>query len=124
MTSPELDDKASGPDVSNVEQPLKTVYFIRHAESEENRRLFSMKKAFRDVVRLTLPKASDIGAAVQWLNFPAQIDSEVSSVGEQQISEMAMILQKANFVRNIQLVARKYRYLEGIATNEDRCWMD
>jgi broad specificity phosphatase PhoE len=87
-----------------VTSALKTVYFIRHAESEENRRLGSIKTALRDVSQFSLPKAADVTYGLGWLNFPAQIDSEVSPYGEKQIADMAETLKKANFLQGIELV--------------------
>lgn len=83
----------------------KTVYLIRHAESEENRRLFSMKTAVNDVARFSMPKASDVSAAMSWFYIPAQVDSAVSEKGKQQIAEMAELLKKEKFLERIQLVA-------------------
>jgi broad specificity phosphatase PhoE len=87
-----------------VASTLKTVYFIRHAESEENRRLGSMKTALRDVSRFSLPKAADVRDGLGWFNVPAQIDSEVSPLGKKQIAEMAETLKKADFLQGIELV--------------------
>lgn len=90
---------------SSSSNSVKTVYLIRHAESEENRRLSSMKTAVDDVARFSLPKASDVSAAMSWFYIPAQVDSAVSEKGKQQIAEMAEILKKDKFHERIQLVA-------------------
>jgi broad specificity phosphatase PhoE len=84
----------------------KTIYLIRHAQSEENRRLASMKQAVRDVSNLSLPNSSDVSAAMGWFNIPAQLDSAVSGLGQNQILEMAEILKEADFLNKavIQLV--------------------
>lgn len=90
---------------SSITQP-KTVYLIRHAQSEENRRLASAKNAIKDMLRFSLPKSSDMYAGMELLNIPAQIDSHVSEVGKSQINEMADVLKQANFLEqeNIEMV--------------------
>ena len=90
---------------SSSSNSVKTVYLIRHAESEENRRLGSMKTAVNDVARFSVPKASDVSAAMSWLYIPAQVDSAVSEKGKRQIAEMAELLKKERFLERIQLVA-------------------
>lgn len=83
----------------------KTIYLIRHAESQENRRLKCLKSAFRDLGRFSLPRASDLEAATELCRVADQIDSPVSAFGKQQIDYMAKILQESNFMQRIQLVA-------------------
>ena len=46
----------------------KTIYLIRHAESEENRRLGSLKTAFTGLTKCMLPKKNDIYASLELLN--------------------------------------------------------
>lgn len=86
---------------------VKTVFLIRHAESEENRRTGCLKKAIRSFGRFELPDSKDVGAAFELLNMKEQIDSDVSEIGKSQISNMADILHESNFVtsNNIELVA-------------------
>jgi len=81
---------------------LKTVYLIRHAESDENRRLGSLKRIFT-----SCPNKSDLVASMELLNVQAQIDSDVSEVGRRQINQLGARLKKENFVeeKGIQLVA-------------------
>lgn len=81
----------------------KTIYFIRHAESLENERLGSIKNAFHDLARLSLPKARDVTNGLQWFNFPSQIDSDVTEQGRQQIASMAETLKRANFLERDQI---------------------
>ena len=64
----------------------KTVYLIRHAESEENRRLGSLKTSVKGLGKFTLPKKEDVVASVQLLNVCAQLDSDVSPKGQKQVS--------------------------------------
>lgn len=84
----------------------KTVYFIRHAESDENRRLASLGRCFKKLGSFSLPSSADIYASTQLLNVPAQIDSNVSDIGKEQIDQMAKTLKDDDFVRakGIQLV--------------------
>mmetsp|Transcript_46829 Transcript_46829/g.71627 ORF Transcript_46829/g.71627 Transcript_46829/m.71627 type:complete len:262 (+) Transcript_46829:91-876(+) len=94
-------DNATAP-----EQPKKTIYFIRHAESEENRRLGSLSRCFRTLGKFSLPSSADIRASTELLNVTALVDSNVSEIGVKQISEMGQKLKEANFVTTsgIQLV--------------------
>eukprot|EP00543_Licmophora_paradoxa_P014746 CAMPEP_0202461526 /NCGR_PEP_ID=MMETSP1360-20130828/49805_1 /ASSEMBLY_ACC=CAM_ASM_000848 /TAXON_ID=515479 /ORGANISM="Licmophora paradoxa, Strain CCMP2313" /LENGTH=78 /DNA_ID=CAMNT_0049083611 /DNA_START=36 /DNA_END=269 /DNA_ORIENTATION=- len=77
-----------------TEAESKTVYLIRHAESEENHRIASLFRSFGSLGRFTLPSSSDVGAAMSLINIPAQIDSEVSEIGSQQILQLAEKLKK------------------------------
>lgn len=56
---------------------------------------------------MSLPSKSDIFASTELLNVMAQIDSNVSEVGAEQISEMGAKLKEANFLKEsgVQLVA-------------------
>lgn len=85
----------------------KTIYLIRHAESEENRRLASLGRCFKKLGKFSLPSSTDIYASTELLNVMAQIDSEVSPVGVKQIADMGAKLKEADFLKatGIQLVA-------------------
>ena len=85
----------------------KTVFLIRHAESEENRRISSLGRCFKTLGKFSLPSKSDIYASTELLNVMGQIDSNVSTVGAEQIADMAAKLKEANFlqVSGVQLVA-------------------
>jgi len=85
----------------------KTIYLIRHAQSEENRRLNSLKESFKAVARFSLPKSDDVSTSLKLLNIPAQIDSDVSDLGNSQIKQLAETLRQADFLTShgIQLVA-------------------
>jgi len=93
---------------TDASAPLsKTVYLIRHAESEENRRLGSLKSMVRGLGRFALPSRADVGASLELLNVTSQVDSAVSIMGTRQITSMAAALQASNFVteQSIELVA-------------------
>jgi len=86
---------------------LKTVYLVRHAESNENRRQTSLRNSFDKLRKLTLPTKEDVTASVELLDVNAQLDSDVSEEGQRQIENVAKQLEAANFVElsKIQLVA-------------------
>ena len=83
------------------------MYLIRHAESDENRRLASLGRCFKKLGKFSLPSSADLYASTELLNVPAQIDSNVSDIGKEQIDEMGATLKSDDFVRSsgIQLVA-------------------
>lgn len=85
----------------------KTIYLIRHAESDENRRLHSFGRILQGCTSLRRPNKSDVVASMELLNVPAQIDSDVSEIGRQQINQLGARLKKENFVeeKGIQMVA-------------------
>jgi len=85
----------------------KTVYLIRHAESDENRRLASLGRSVKGLGSLSLPNKSDVIASMELINIKAQIDSDVSPRGQIQINEVGKAIAKDDFVRKmgIQLVA-------------------
>lgn len=86
---------------------FKTVYLIRHAESDENRRLGSLGRILQGCTSLTRPNKSDLVASIELLNVQAQIDSNVSEVGRRQINQLGARLEEENFVegKGVQLVA-------------------
>ena len=77
----------------------KTVYLIRHAESEENRRLASLGTVLSNVSRFQVPRSTDVWASLHLLNVSAQVDSSVSVVGKAQIDNVAQKLQAADFLK-------------------------
>ena len=97
-----------GANVCPVSATPKTVYMIRHAESEENRRVSSLKSAAKAIfTRFSWPRSQDVSAAFELLRVSDQIDSNVSEFGKEQIAHMAQRLTAANFVAasQIELVA-------------------
>ena len=85
----------------------KTVFLIRHAQSDENRRLASLTTTLKSITKLKLPKKTDVLASVELLNVPAQLDSDVSPEGKAQIDALGRQIEKDNFIQKmgIQLVA-------------------
>ena len=85
----------------------KTVYLIRHAESDENRRLASLGKTFKGLTRFRLPKKADVIASMELIHISAQIDSDVSPVGRSQINALGKQIEKDGFLvkMGVQLVA-------------------
>lgn len=88
---------------SSASSTTKTVYFIRHAESEENRRIASLGNVFGNLKRFSLPASNDVMASLHLINIPAQVDSSVSENGKAQIANMAEQLRAANFLETAQV---------------------
>ena len=85
---------------------IKTVYLIRHAESNENRRRQSLTRCFEQISTGAIPSSEDVNASLELLNVPAQLNSDVSEIGAQQIQHMGDRLQTYNFLekKGVQLV--------------------
>mmetsp|Transcript_42962 Transcript_42962/g.48430 ORF Transcript_42962/g.48430 Transcript_42962/m.48430 type:complete len:266 (-) Transcript_42962:299-1096(-) len=94
--------KGNNPELSSasISHTKKYVYLIRHAESEENRRIAAFSRSFQSLRNFSLPKTSDVLTSTELLNAPAQVDSLVSSIGANQISHMGEKLEKENFITN------------------------
>lgn len=63
----------------------KTVFLIRHAESDENRRKECLQKSVKGLGKLKLPKREDVVASLELMNVGAQLDSKVSPRGQAQV---------------------------------------
>lgn len=63
----------------------KTIYLIRHAESNENRRQESLKTSVQGLGKLILPKKEDLVASMELMNVGAQLDTSVSPKGQHQL---------------------------------------
>ena len=50
----------------------KTVYLIRHAESDENRRKECLKTSVQGLGKLRLPKREDVVASIELMNYQYQ----------------------------------------------------
>jgi broad specificity phosphatase PhoE len=92
---------------SPIANGTKTVYLIRHAESDENRRLASLSRCFKSLGKFSLPSKKDLAASTELLNVSAQVNSNVSGIGEKQIDQMAKKLEEADFLKStgVKLVA-------------------
>lgn len=90
-----------------VNYKTKTIYLIRHAESNENRRQESLSRSLKRVANMKLPLRDDVAASVELLDVGGQLDSFVSIKGQKQIDQLASKLQMDDFVRKkgIKLVA-------------------
>jgi broad specificity phosphatase PhoE len=85
---------------------MKTVFLIRHAESDENRRRASLTKCFEQITTGAIPSTEDLEASFELLNVPAQLNSDVSNIGAQQIKHMGELLRESKFLEEnkVQLV--------------------
>mmetsp|Transcript_27629 Transcript_27629/g.60043 ORF Transcript_27629/g.60043 Transcript_27629/m.60043 type:complete len:770 (-) Transcript_27629:79-2388(-) len=79
----------------------KTIYLIRHAESDENRRQQSLYKSIGSVRKLVMPNRADLTASLELVDMNAQIDSDVSRVGRRQIAHVGRKLREDDFVANV-----------------------
>ncbi|KAL7559093.1 hypothetical protein ACA910_017506 [Epithemia clementina (nom. ined.)] len=106
-TTTSVTSSISPPLSSSAVVNQKNVYLIRHAESEENQRLSSLKTVGQSMARFTLPSRRDISSSLQLLNVPAQVDTPLSPAGMAQVSNVARQLEESKFfeTHNIQLVA-------------------
>jgi broad specificity phosphatase PhoE len=84
----------------------KSIYLIRHAESEENRRIAALGRTFKTLSKFSIPKSSDIYASTELLHVQGQVDTNVSDIGARQISHMREKLLQDNFLTSngVQLV--------------------
>ena len=83
----------------------KTIFLIRHAESEENRRMQSLGKVVKSLSSLSLPSSNDVYESMRLFHIPSQVDSDVSEVGKQQIRHMGEVLAKEEFLQTKQVQA-------------------
>ena len=86
--------------ISATNDGVKKIFLIRHAESEENRRIAALSRTFQKLKRLSLPTASDVSTSTELLNVSAQVDSDVSDIGARQIAHMGEKLRKDKFVES------------------------
>ena len=63
----------------------KTIFLIRHAESDENRRKECFKTSVQGLGKLKLPTREDVVASMELMNLRAQLDSNVSPRGQAQV---------------------------------------
>lgn len=82
----------------NLTKKRKSLYLIRHAESEENRRLASLQNVIWSVLGLSWPMSADVRAALELVDVSGQVDSPVSSRGKLQILDMRAQLERERFL--------------------------
>jgi phosphohistidine phosphatase SixA len=81
---------SSDNDNINNKTIVKTLYLIRHAESEENRRMAVLQTICVGLLsRGSIPSSQDVATAASLCNISAQVDSDVSDTGRQQIIQLA-----------------------------------
>ena len=86
---------------------VKTVYLVRHAESEENRRLSSLRNIGYSMMSFSMPSGKDVSSSMELLHITGQIDTPLSQDGRAQVTNVARQLEQSNFFEKhgIQLVA-------------------
>jgi len=104
----DLDEAVAIPEMTTP--ALKTIYLIRHAESDENRRLGSLGRIVQGCTSLTRPNKSDLVASMELLNVQAQIDSDVSEVGRRQVSNSVLNLVQS-FTYSLLLFGRRNNFV-------------
>mmetsp|Transcript_13049 Transcript_13049/g.36734 ORF Transcript_13049/g.36734 Transcript_13049/m.36734 type:complete len:293 (-) Transcript_13049:486-1364(-) len=87
-------------DIAGSSPPKKTIFLVRHAESEENRRISALCRTFQSLKKFSLPKTADVSTSTELLNVSAQVDSDVSEIGANQIAHMGEKLRKEKFVES------------------------
>ena len=85
---------------SIIDGATKKIYLIRHAESEENRRIAALSRTFQKLKRFSLPTVSDLSTSTELLNVSAQVDSNVSDIGASQIAHMGEKIRNDEFVES------------------------
>lgn len=81
VDSPDDDQRDAPPSVKT-----KTIYLIRHAESNENHRLRTLSESFMKLGKLSFPTKEELVTCTELINVKAQIDSNLSDVGKAQVS--------------------------------------
>mmetsp|Transcript_7864 Transcript_7864/g.11227 ORF Transcript_7864/g.11227 Transcript_7864/m.11227 type:complete len:255 (-) Transcript_7864:66-830(-) len=73
----------------------------------ENKRLHILANSIKGLFKFKLPSMDDISSSVELLNVKAQIDSDVSPLGQTQINQLASKLSLESFIekKSVQVVA-------------------
>lgn len=76
--------------------PKKTIYLIRHAESEENVKMHGLQEVGTSLFERRLPTSDDVNKSMQFIYSGAtgDTDSELSPQGKEQIKELFQILDE------------------------------
>jgi broad specificity phosphatase PhoE len=100
MSGPPTQRNPSGTGTNPTAKRRKSLYLIRHAESEENRRLASLQNVVRCILGLSWPETSVVKAALELMDVSGQVDSPVSPRGKLQISDVRSQLRHGNFLES------------------------
>ena len=76
--------------------PKKTIYLIRHAESEENVKLHGLQEVGTSLIERRLPSSKDVTKSLALIGSTAKgdTDSALSPQGKEQIQELFRILDE------------------------------
>eukprot|EP00536_Pseudo-nitzschia_multiseries_P005488 jgi/Psemu1/254535/estExt_Genewise1Plus.C_1030027 len=79
----------------DVDRPKKTIYLIRHAESEENVKMHALQNVGTSLLERRLPSSGDVTDSFRFLGGAAMgdTDSVLSEAGRQQVRELHDILE-------------------------------
>lgn len=113
--------------LSSFTMAAKTIYLIRHAESEENRRMDSLREVGRSIGRLSLPSWEDVSSSMELVEITSQVDSAVSTKGAEQIKRMGEKLASDSFAMQLDLIVHSplqrakmtCKGMLGVAADED-----
>ena len=76
--------------------PKKTIYLIRHAESEENVKMHGLQEVGMSFMERRLPSSQDVTNSLQFIQsgVTGDTDSDLSPQGKEQIKELFQILSE------------------------------
>ena len=79
---------------SDDNSPKKTIYLIRHAESEENVKMHGLQEVGMSLYERRVPSSKDLTNSLKFLGSAAKgdVDSDLSPDGREQINELFQIL--------------------------------
>jgi phosphohistidine phosphatase SixA len=97
---PPLDD-----DENSVPKKKITIYLIRHAETEENVKMYGLQEVGNSIYGCRVPSSKDLSSSLSFLGgvVKGDTDSDLSQNGKQQIDELFQIMnncRKNNDVAN------------------------
>jgi len=76
--------------------PKKTIYLIRHAESEENVKMHGLQEVGVSLYERRLPSSGDVNNSLQFIYSGAtgDTDSDLSPQGKEQVKELFQVLDE------------------------------
>ena len=105
----------------------KTLYLIRHAESEENVRIQGLRNVGRSIRHFKFPSKKDMKLGTEGLHgfLSGHTDAELSSNGRKQVNRLSEVLSEANFLSKISKIGhsplkRAKETCNGIVGNEHK----